>query len=341
MNSRLGSGSFATVHATEQGVIKRIHKMHEIEARTLLAEVAVLRHLHHPHLVGSLPTGLSKSGQDLLLHMQHGGYDLFQLLSAGCAGDPLLLSLRLTQHLLQGMAFLHEQGLIHRDIKPSNLVVDAAWVLRICDFGMVCPVAEGSCEDREKHVVTRWYRAPEVECLLPYGTPIDMWAVGCTVVELLRSLCKRMMPLPLFGGMHGQFSPNAAQPAWTAQLPTIHRIWASLYCELQVVQPPEAWAGLPCGPPDPTLLPEPLNLSGLPTPLLTALVLPLLHPDPHQRLTAAQALERMPPLPPGTLPVVTVQADPELPGLLAQTEEEADATLTQLLASPQNSLEAQ
>jgi mitogen-activated protein kinase 1/3 len=36
------------------------------------------------------------------------------------------------------------------------------------------------------HVVTRWYRAPELILLeKDYGPAIDMWSVGCIFAELL------------------------------------------------------------------------------------------------------------------------------------------------------------
>merc|ERR1712216_58085 len=39
------------------------------------------------------------------------------------------------------------------------------------------------------HVVTRWYRAPELMLKMPrYSTPIDMWSVGCIFAEMLRML---------------------------------------------------------------------------------------------------------------------------------------------------------
>lgn len=33
-------------------------------------------------------------------------------------------------------------------------------------------------------VVTLWYRAPEVLLGLSYATPVDIWSVGCIIVEL-------------------------------------------------------------------------------------------------------------------------------------------------------------
>ena len=38
------------------------------------------------------------------------------------------------------------------------------------------------------HVVTRWYRAPELILLQKYTTAIDVWSVGCILAELLTML---------------------------------------------------------------------------------------------------------------------------------------------------------
>ena len=36
------------------------------------------------------------------------------------------------------------------------------------------------------HVVTRWYRAPEIILMeKDYGMGIDMWSIGCIFAELL------------------------------------------------------------------------------------------------------------------------------------------------------------
>lgn len=36
-----------------------------------------------------------------------------------------------------------------------------------------------------KHVVTRWYRAPEIILSQPYSAAVDIWSVGCIFAELL------------------------------------------------------------------------------------------------------------------------------------------------------------
>lgn len=55
-----------------------------------------------------------------------------------------------------------------------------------------------------KHVVTRWYRAPELILIQPYGSAVDIWSLGCIFAELL-SMQEGSVPtyqdrVPLFPG---------------------------------------------------------------------------------------------------------------------------------------------
>lgn len=55
-----------------------------------------------------------------------------------------------------------------------------------------------------KHVVTRWYRPPELILLQEYSFAVDMWSVGCIFAELL-SMQAQNVPdyrdrVPLFPG---------------------------------------------------------------------------------------------------------------------------------------------
>jgi len=36
------------------------------------------------------------------------------------------------------------------------------------------------------HVVTRWYRAPEILLKQNYDTKVDLWATGCIMAELMK-----------------------------------------------------------------------------------------------------------------------------------------------------------
>lgn len=87
--------------------------------------------------------------------------------------------------LLRGLKYIHSANVLHRDLKPSNLLLDSNCDLKICDFGLARTTAE--TDFMTEYVVTRWYRAPELllNCS-EYTTAIDIWSVGCILMEILR-----------------------------------------------------------------------------------------------------------------------------------------------------------
>uniref|UniRef100_A0A1I8JCH2 Protein kinase domain-containing protein n=2 Tax=Macrostomum lignano TaxID=282301 RepID=A0A1I8JCH2_9PLAT len=92
--------------------------------------------------------------------------------------------------MLLAIRYLHSVGILHRDIKPPNLAITEDNDFKILDFGLARKLEE----QLTGYVVTRWYRSPEV--LLNwehYGLPVDMWAAGCVIGEML-------LGKPLFPG---------------------------------------------------------------------------------------------------------------------------------------------
>lgn len=95
------------------------------------------------------------------------------------------------RQLLRGAEKLHGAGMIHRDIKPDNVLVGPGGALKICDLGMAVRTrpAAGEPYPEDEIVAALWYRAPELMMMSgsprTYGTAVDMWALGCVMIELL------------------------------------------------------------------------------------------------------------------------------------------------------------
>ena len=53
--------------------------------------------------------------------------------------------------------------------------------LKVVDFGSGCKTQE----QIYTYVQSRYYRSPEVVLRIPYTTKVDMWSLGCIIVELL------------------------------------------------------------------------------------------------------------------------------------------------------------
>lgn len=126
------------------------------------------------------------------LVLEYAEYDLAALL-----GLPELANKLTGDHvkswshqLLRATDYLHKNGIMHRDLKPANVLVTKTGTLKLADFGLARQLLPGRLYTNA--VATIWYRAPELLLgSVTYGTKIDLWSVGCILVEL----CYRQGPL--------------------------------------------------------------------------------------------------------------------------------------------------
>ena len=106
-------------------------------------------------------------------------------------GLSLQLIRRFAVQILMCLSYSRKLGIIHCDLKPENILLKAPnrSGIKIIDFG-------SSCFENERvytYIQSRFYRAPEIMLGIPYTTAIDMWSLGCIMVELYTGF-------PLFPG---------------------------------------------------------------------------------------------------------------------------------------------
>ncbi|XP_062847706.1 dual specificity tyrosine-phosphorylation-regulated kinase 4-like [Trichomycterus rosablanca] len=88
----------------------------------------------------------------------------------------------IARELLKCLSMLEREKIIHADLKPENIMqsLEKPPGIRVIDFGFSC----FEHLQELKRVGTSVYRAPEVMVRKRYSTAIDMWSLGCILIEL-------------------------------------------------------------------------------------------------------------------------------------------------------------
>ncbi|KAJ9553780.1 hypothetical protein OSB04_017825 [Centaurea solstitialis] len=96
--------------------------------------------------------------------------------------------------VVDALEYIHIMGLIHRDIKPENLLLTSEGHIKIADFGSVKPMQDSritvlpnaASDDKAcTFVGTAAYVPPEVLNSSPATIGNDLWALGCTLFQML------------------------------------------------------------------------------------------------------------------------------------------------------------
>ncbi|OEH75742.1 CMGC MAPK family protein [Cyclospora cayetanensis] len=206
--------------------IKKIHRVFEdlIDCKRILREIAILNRLNHNHIVKILdilvPTDLEKF-DEMYVVLEIADSDFKKLFRAPVYLTELHIK-TLLYNLLVGVKRLESWALWLRAAylsslmallcpqKPANCLVNQDCSVKVCDFGLArtmdfpeghsshnpitqqdddivnVPHTKNLKRQLTGHVVTRWYRAPELILLAEnYTEAIDVWSIGCIFSELL------------------------------------------------------------------------------------------------------------------------------------------------------------
>ncbi|KAL1406197.1 Protein kinase of the Mitotic Exit Network [Vanrija albida] len=200
----IGRGQFGSVYRSlnlttgQMVAIKRIRLsgMKEKEVRDVMREVELLKRLSHPGIVKY--EGMSRDDQylNIVLEFVENG-SLGQTLKAFGKFNERLVSSYVGK-ILEGLHYLHSQGVVHCDLKAANILSTKNGNIKLSDFGVSLNMravenfaerasvgkAEGAKGVSEIAGTPNWM-APEIIKLSGASPASDIWSLGCTVIELL------------------------------------------------------------------------------------------------------------------------------------------------------------
>lgn len=174
---KLGAGAHGAVylaHGPTGRVALKLSASRAARERAL-REVELGRDLAHPCLVPVLDS--EPAGEWLALEYVEG-----IRADRWCRGRPLGEVVSMLAQLCEGVACLHDHGIVHGDLKPANVLVDERGQPRLIDLGVAVRTGEAVPGGFNG---TLGYAAPELlrgEAPAPAG---DLYAIGVLAYEVI------------------------------------------------------------------------------------------------------------------------------------------------------------
>ncbi|KAF7828722.1 mitogen-activated protein kinase kinase kinase 17 [Senna tora] len=188
----IGSGTFASVHLA----IPRAHQFPSptvVKSADLFSSSTLKNEYDVLDRLGFCPQIIRCFGLDSTFERGEEYYNLFlEYATAGSLADNLKIRggglpefevRRYTKSIVEGLRHIHAKGFVHCDVKLANILLFENGDVKIADFGLAKKTGEkqSNCELRG----TPMCMSPESVNDNSYESPVDIWALGCTVVEMV------------------------------------------------------------------------------------------------------------------------------------------------------------
>lgn len=182
---KVGKGSYGDVYRalevrTQRYVAIKRTRHHSDGGMRCVMEPVIMRSIHHPYL---LHADAVLVGQTLACVVMPLALDTVGHYLERFPKTSLAQRLAWCWQLCQGLACLHQAGVVHGDMKEANCLVMPNQTCVLADFtlSVLCP--EGY---KHSHVVcTFTHRPPELFLHKAWSYPADAWALGCTLYEII------------------------------------------------------------------------------------------------------------------------------------------------------------
>lgn len=152
-------------------------------------ERQILAALDHPNIGKLLGGGTTPDGRPYFVMEFIDGQPLYQY--ADVRALPVADRLRLFSQVCEAVQYAHQKLVIHRDLKPTNILVSAAGVPKLLDFGIAKLLNPELVSETTPQttlgvrLMTIEYASPEQVQALPVTFLSDVYSLGVILYELL------------------------------------------------------------------------------------------------------------------------------------------------------------
>ncbi|KAL4490020.1 hypothetical protein ABPG73_021064 [Tetrahymena malaccensis] len=189
----LGQGASGSVELVQKNdgklyALKTISMkyMNETEKRSAQSEVTLLKVLDAPTIIRYYEAFVQNDSIYIVMEYAKEGAlsdKIQEHKNKGARIDEETI-LYFTSQIVIALFFMHQKKILHRDIKSQNLFLTKENVVKLGDFGI--SKALGTNADFTKTLVgTPYFMSPEVCAGQNYGDKADIWALGCTLYEMV------------------------------------------------------------------------------------------------------------------------------------------------------------
>ncbi|KAG1122122.1 hypothetical protein G6F42_011777 [Rhizopus arrhizus] len=184
----LGTGSFGRVHLAKSNMNQRFYAIKVLRKSDIVKlkqvehtknERAILSTVKYTFIVNLWGTFQDDANLYMVMDYVPGG-ELFSFMRKSIRLQEDVAKFYAAEVLLT-IAYLHTQDVIYRDLKPENILLDSEGHIKITDFGFAKVVPDITwtlCGTPD-------YLAPEIIQSKGYGKPVDYWALGVLIFEML------------------------------------------------------------------------------------------------------------------------------------------------------------
>ena len=210
---KLGEGSFGKIIKVKSKLNSKIYAIKQLDfdklddflKKKVQIELIILKKVDHPNVCKCIDY-FEENGLSYIIMKYYNNKDLSHFLKAIYDINPPIkeeILWDIFHQCAEGLAYIHNQGIIHRDIKPQNILMDDNKEIQIGDFGIAAITNKNQVKNftnnpEEQKIIllspgeyagTPRYMAPEIHSG-HYDQRVDVFSLGVSFYEL----CYKTLP---------------------------------------------------------------------------------------------------------------------------------------------------